>query len=43
MQDTLDDTNAVQTHGSEHPAHGPIGQVWGVNVGLFYNIGTKLI
>ena len=36
--------NGTDTHParSEHSAYGPIGQVWGNNVGLFYNIGTKL-
>ena len=31
------------TRGSEHPAYGPIGQVWGDNVGHFYMMGTKLL
>ena len=34
---------AAYTRGSEHPAHGPIGQVSEpISVGLFYNIGKKL-
>ena len=28
--------------GSSRTSSGPIGQVWGDNLGLFYNIGTKL-
>ena len=36
------ETADAYTHGSEHPAHGLIGQVWGDNVGRFYMMGTKL-
>ena len=35
-------TSYACTRGSEHPAHGPIGQVWADNVGRFYRMGTKL-
>ena len=38
-------TSYALTRCSEHPAHGPIGQVWGDNVGRFYRMGmgTNLV